>query len=221
MVLKLFKLKKKTKILVDKPKFLQGIKVRTVEGEMVTLSDYWEYNTVVLKILRRFGCPLCRFESRLLSELKPEFESMGIKLLAVGFEEIGFGDFISGGYWNWDILIDKERNTYSALALKRTPVAAGIFDLMSGATIAALSAAQKAGIRGDLRGDGFQLGGTFVVEKGTSKLLYEYRQEGAGSYASLKELFEICGGDPDEVEEKAPEECIVYKKICNVGNKCF
>ncbi|KAJ9080386.1 hypothetical protein DSO57_1025595 [Entomophthora muscae] len=217
----IFKINKKTKASSTKPKFLEGIKVQNTKGEDVIISDFWKKQTVVLKVLRRFGCPLCRYESRLLSELKPEFDALDIKLIAIGFENVGLNDFLSGGYWDWEILVDNERNVHTSLDLKKVPVSVGLKDLMSSATRAAIMAATKAGIQGDFKGDGFQLGGTFVVEKATSKLLYAYRQVGAGSYSSLKEVYESCGGDPEEVDEKAPEECIAYVKTCIDSRKCF
>ncbi|KAJ9052760.1 hypothetical protein DSO57_1031038 [Entomophthora muscae] len=217
----IFKINKKSTAPVAKRKFLDGIKVQNTKGEDVVISDYWKKQTVVLKVLRRFGCPLCRYESRLLSELKPEFDAMKIKLIAIGFENVGLEDFLSGGYWDWEILIDNERSVHTALDLKKVPVSTGLKDLMSSATRAAIAAANKAGIQGDLKGDGFQLGGTFVIEKGTGELLYEFRQVGAGSYTSLKEIYMSCGGDPDEVDEKAPEECIAYVKMCTDKGKCF
>ncbi|KAJ9052758.1 hypothetical protein DSO57_1031036 [Entomophthora muscae] len=217
----IFKINKSTKAPAVKPKFLEGIKVKNSKGEDVIISDFWKKQTVVLKVLRRFGCPLCRYESRLLSELKPEFDALDIKLIAIGFENVGLNDFLSGGYWDWEILVDNERSVHTSLDLKKIPVSAGLKDLMSSATRAAIMAATKAGIQGDLKGDGFQLGGTFVIEKGTSKLLYEYRQVGAGSYSSLKEVYGSCGGDPEEVDEKAPEECITYVKMCTEKGECY
>ncbi|KAJ9057843.1 hypothetical protein DSO57_1004625 [Entomophthora muscae] len=222
MVKSFFKVSKKTAAPASKPKFLEGITVKNAKGDPVVVSDLWKRTTVILKVLRRFGCPLCRYESRLLSELKPELDALGIKLAAVGFEDVGLSDFLAGGYWDWDILIDTERSVHKALNLPKLPVSAGLKDLMSAATRSAIAAAQKAGITGDLKGDGFQLGGTFVVEKVTGELLYDFKQVGAGSYCSLKEIYEACGGDPDDIDEKAPEDCIAYtKKVCTIGGECF
>ncbi|KAJ9089051.1 hypothetical protein DSO57_1016839 [Entomophthora muscae] len=215
-----FRISKKHVASSAKPKFLEGIKVLNSQGQYVLVSDFWKRYTVVLKVVRRFGCPLCRYESRLLSELKPEFNALNIKLIAIGCEDVGLDDFLMGGYWDWEILVDNERNVHTALNLKKVSVSMGFKDLMSSATRAAITAANQSGIGGDFKGDGLQLGGTFVVEKGTGKVLYEYRQLGAGSYTSLKEIYKCCGGDPDEVEEKAPETCITYVKMTDLDVKC-
>lgn len=43
------------------------------------------------------------------------------------------------------------------------------------------------GIKGDLKGDGFQNGGTLIVDK-NGKQLYEYRQEDASEHISAEEI---------------------------------
>ncbi|KAJ9089052.1 hypothetical protein DSO57_1016840 [Entomophthora muscae] len=205
-----FKIKKKAAIPAVKHKFLDGIKVKNSKGEHVLISDYWKRYTVVLKVVRRFGCLLCRYETRLLSELKPEFDALKVRFLAIGFEDVGLYDFLSGCFWDWEVLIDTEQAVHLALGLKRMPMSAGVKDLISSTTRAAILASNRAGIYGDFRGNGFQLGGTFIVEKGTSRLLYEHRQSSPGCYVSLKELYSCCGGNPDDIDEQAPPQCISY-----------
>ncbi|KAJ9054196.1 hypothetical protein DSO57_1017159 [Entomophthora muscae] len=216
-----FKVNNRTKVNVVKPMFLEGIQVQNANGHFVLVSSLWKSKTVLLKVLRRFGCPLCRYESRLLSELKPEFEFLGIRLVAIGFERVGLEDFIAGGFWEWELFIDTERSIYTALNLHKVSVSTGLRNMVSASTLAATAAAHRAGIFGDLRGDDFQLGGTFVVERATGKLLYEYRQKFAASYASIRDIYALCGGDPDEVEEKAPLECLVYRSMRDLDKKCF
>lgn len=209
-VLSKLKLRARSCLKKNAAGFLEGIEVQRETGEKVLLTSLWRSQVVVLKVLRRLGCPLCRYETRLLSELKPEFDALKIKFLAVGFEKVGLYDFLSGCYWDWEVLVDAERAVYLALDLKRMSVSAGLKDLVSSSTLAAIRASNRAGIYGDFQGDGFQLGGTFVVERETGKILYEYRQVGPGSYVSLKEVYERCGGDPDDVDEQAPKQCISY-----------
>ena len=43
------------------------------------------------------------------------------------------------------------------------------------------------GITGDMKGDGFQNGGTLIVDK-NGKQLYEYRQEDAAEHISAEEI---------------------------------
>ena len=48
------------------------------------------------------------------------------------------------------------------------------------------------GIKGDMKGDGFQNGGTLVVAQG-GKLLYEYRHEDAAEHISAEEILKALG----------------------------
>lgn len=43
------------------------------------------------------------------------------------------------------------------------------------------------GIKGDLKGDGFQLGATLLIDKG-GEVLYEYRQTSYGDHPSMDDL---------------------------------
>ncbi|KAI9296741.1 hypothetical protein K502DRAFT_323660 [Neoconidiobolus thromboides FSU 785] len=186
----------------------------------ITLNTLWNNCTVILKVLRRLGCPLCRYESRLLSELKPLFDDLGVKLVAITFDEVGLEDFLSGGFWQWGLYLDKERLTHSALGLTRTSAFTGISDLFTATGRAAIKAAQDKKIAGDFKGDGFQLGGTFVV-RSEAGLVYEYRQKTAALYPSIREIYQAAGGDPDDVEEQAPPECIAYQGVCDLKTgKC-
>ncbi|KAJ9052414.1 hypothetical protein DSO57_1034439 [Entomophthora muscae] len=193
-------------------KLLEGITVANGDGQQVLLSNFWKTKTVLLKVLRRFGCPLCRYEISLLSELKPEFDALDVKLIAIGFEKLELKDYLAGRYGDWEVLVDTKKEVYSALNLKKVSVSTVIKDLISSSRRAAISAAAQAGIHGNLKGDGFQLGGTFVIEKGTGELVYEFRQSSVSDFSSLKEIYQSCNGDPADVEEKAPRECINYIK---------
>ncbi|KAJ9074269.1 hypothetical protein DSO57_1007961 [Entomophthora muscae] len=202
----------KTSFAKKKPAFLQGITIQALTGETVVITDLWKEHTVILKVLRRFGCPLCRYESRLLSNLKPEFDRLNVRLVGIGFEEVGLQEFLDGKYWEWELFLDTERTVHRALGLTKMSIIAGLADLLTAASRAAVSAANKLGISGDFNGDGFQLGGTYVIGAGSAGLLYEYKQTGAAEYPSMKSIFSAAGGDPDLVEDMAPTECLFYQE---------
>lgn len=208
----ILRIQSKTQLESSPQVFLQGLRVKDRLGKVIQVSEMWNKKTVILKVLRRFGCPLCRYESRLLSELKPDFDDLDVRLIAIGCENIGFDEFLYGGYWNWEIYVDEERSVYTALGLNSATVGEVIKDSVSLATRIALAAAQAIGIQGNVVGNSQQLGGTFIIHKGNGKILYEMKQTSGSDFCSLKELFEVCGGDPEVIDEKAPEECTVYRK---------
>ncbi|KAJ9090494.1 hypothetical protein DSO57_1001952 [Entomophthora muscae] len=191
--------------------FLEGIVVRSLDGECQVLSDLWRDQVVILKVLRRFGCPLCRYESRLLSDLKPYFDELNVRLVGVGFEEVGLQEFMDGKYWEWDLFLDPSRSVHSALRLETMGLLQGLRDVASLATRMATAAASRMGLIEELGGDGFQLGGTFIITP-TRGVVYEYRQVGTGTFPSIKDIIAIVGGDPDLVNEYSPEECLFDAK---------
>ncbi|KAI9296742.1 hypothetical protein K502DRAFT_158414 [Neoconidiobolus thromboides FSU 785] len=194
----------------ETPSFLEGIIVFNAKNEPVALNSLWNNCTVILKVLRRLGCPLCRYEARLLSDLKPLFDDLKIKLVAITFDEVGLQEFLNGGYWEWGLYVDKEKLTHCALGLTKQSPSSAIADIFSIQGRAAIKASMGRNIKGNFKGDGFQLGGTFVIKKDAG-LVYEYRQSHAALYPSIKEIFKAAGGDPEDVEEQAPPECVLLQ----------
>jgi hypothetical protein len=52
-----------------------------------------------------------------------------------------------------------------------------------------LALRKAAGVTGNMEGDGFQLGGTFLLERGTGKILWEYRQKSFEGAARTRTLW--------------------------------
>ena len=48
------------------------------------------------------------------------------------------------------------------------------------------------GVKGDMKGDAFQNGGTIIVEKG-GKLIFEHRQEDAAEHISVEQILSSLG----------------------------
>ncbi|KAI0218353.1 hypothetical protein L0F63_006056, partial [Massospora cicadina] len=152
----------------SKSNFLQGITVQSLTGDTVLITDLWKDSTVILKVMRSFGCPTCRYEfkskfivaryeSRMLANLKPEFgnklnpssdllDKLNVKLVGIGFEEAGLQEFLDGKYWEWELYIDTERTVHRVLGLAKTSVASGLAEIFTSAT---RSGASKGGAKGD------------------------------------------------------------------------
>ncbi|KAI9297702.1 hypothetical protein K502DRAFT_346767, partial [Neoconidiobolus thromboides FSU 785] len=113
----IFKLLKinKTKDKRDADIF-SNIVLKNPTGKDVLLEEKWNDKTVLLKVLPRLGCCLCRHEVLMLKRLQPILDEKKIHLVAVAFEDIDLTDFLNG-YWDWDILLDVERKVYHAAGL--------------------------------------------------------------------------------------------------------
>lgn len=103
--------------------FLEGVLLVGVDGEPRMLSDLWRDGTVILKVQHAPGCPVCRYEIRLLSDLKPSFDDLHVRLVGVGFEEVTLQEFLDGKYWEWELFLDPERSVPWALHLHGSPFA--------------------------------------------------------------------------------------------------
>ena len=57
---------------------------------------------VVLHLIRRYGCGICRQHCRQLAENMPQLRQMGIRVIGVGMGDKGLKGFLEGGYWSED-----------------------------------------------------------------------------------------------------------------------
>ena len=65
--------------------------------------------------------------------------------------------------------------------------------LLSSTVRAANAKANAEGTVGNMSGDGLQLGGTFVIEKGTGKVLFEKKQKTFADHPTTGELLAALG----------------------------
>ncbi|KAI0223890.1 hypothetical protein L0F63_001803 [Massospora cicadina] len=178
----------------------KGIKVRTFNGEEVLLSDLWRERPVVLKVLARLGCAMCKQEALTLREMKPYLDKHNVAIAAVAFEELDLKGFLDGGYWGWDILLDPERKVYTAAGLKHISKWQFLRDCLSPSLYKLLATLLRRGLSNPVRGDPRQLGGTFVITT-DGNFAYSFRASRLAMFPSAKEIYSIVGGDPDEIEE--------------------
>ena len=156
-----------------------------------TLSSLWKEKPVVLLFLRRLGCPICRAYIQELSKAAHLFEQVGVHLVCLTFEAIGQGSdydrsFEAGGYWRGPLYtIDK--SVYQQLFGRK-----GFFDNFYGLLDIdknAIKSVKDQKIQGNLKGDGFQLGGQFVIDtKGYIHL--DHRQKLFGDDAKFVDILQ-------------------------------
>ncbi|KAI0244045.1 hypothetical protein L0F63_003049 [Massospora cicadina] len=172
----------------------RGIKVRTFNGEEVLLSDLWQERPVVLKVLARLGCAMCKQEALTLREMKPYLDKHNVAIAAVAFEELDLKGFLDGGYWGWDILLDPERKVYTAAGLKHISKWQFLRDCLASSLYKLLAILLRPC-------------GTFVITT-DGKFAYSFRASSLAMFPSAKENYSIVGGDPDEIEEDVPKSYI-------------
>lgn len=163
-------------------------------SETFLLEDLWADKPCALFFLRRLGCPICRSYIEMVEKFRDEYERKGMRLVCLSFEAFGEGSdfdrsFTKYSFWNGPIYtIDKM--VYEELFGRK-----GLLDNFYGLLDMDKQAYERSkSTPGNMKGDGFQLGGQFVVHRG-GKIQLEHRQKLFGDDAKLTDLidaFDIC-----------------------------
>lgn len=158
-------------------------------SESIYLGSLWEEKTCALFFLRRLGCPICRSYIQMVEKFREDLEKRGFCLVCLSFEALGEGSdfdrsFTKYSFWNGPIYtIDK--SIYQELFGRK-----GMLDNFFGLLDIDKEAYERSKeTPGNYRGDGFQLGGQFVVAKG-GNILLEHKQKLFGDDAKLQDIFD-------------------------------
>lgn len=127
-----------------------------------------------------------------MSDIKPQLDSHGVGLVAIGLEDYGIEEFVEGNFFSGELYIDQKYQSYKALGMGRVSALGLPKHLLSSTVRAANTKANEQGITGNMSGDGLQLGGTYVIEKG-GRVLFEKKQTTFGDHPSTAELFAALG----------------------------
>lgn len=110
-----------------------------------------------------------------------------MRFIGVGFDTKFVKPFVEEGYFAGELYVDDDMQCYKALDYQRF----SFFDLMKRLlSFNFKTRKEKAdgmGIKGNMKGDGFQNGGALVVDKG-GKQLFEYIQEDASIHITKEEI---------------------------------
>lgn len=171
-------------------------------SQVIVLGDLWADKPCVLFFLRRLGCPICRSYIQMVEPFREEYEKKGARLVCLSFEAFGEGSdfdrsFTKYAFWNGPIYtIDKM--VYEELFGRK-----GLLDNFFGLLDIDKEAYERSkSIPGNMRGDGFQLGGQFVVAPGGKEVL-AHRQKLFGDDAKLKDIFDALDPYLKPIEKKA------------------
>eukprot|EP00246_Nothoceros_aenigmaticus_P002108 TRINITY_DN1288_c0_g1_i1.p1 TRINITY_DN1288_c0_g1~~TRINITY_DN1288_c0_g1_i1.p1 ORF type:complete len:214 (+),score=37.02 TRINITY_DN1288_c0_g1_i1:217-858(+) len=184
-------------------KALGDINLERIRGpgdeKFVSLGSLWKEQTAVIYVLRRFGCRLCRANAAELSKtVLPILEENKIRVVAVGIEHLGVEEFLEGGYWDGELYIDNGKKIANALSIKSVGYLGAIKMLVADKEVKQALSKTKA-VPGNLKGDGMQLGATFVLSKAGETLL-DFRQKNFADHTSAESILVACGLDPGLVK---------------------
>lgn len=126
---------------------------------------------------------MCREEAAELSSLKPQLDELGVPLYAVVKEDVGtevqnFRPFFKG-----EVFLDEKRRFYGPRERKM-----GLLGFLRvGVWLNGLRAF-KNGFMGNILGEGFVLGGVFVIGQGEQGILLEHREIEFGDKVNILEV---------------------------------
>uniref|UniRef100_A0AAQ5ZID1 Peroxiredoxin-like 2A n=1 Tax=Amphiprion ocellaris TaxID=80972 RepID=A0AAQ5ZID1_AMPOC len=120
-----------------------------------------------------------------LSSLKPQLEELGVPLVAVVKENVGTEIQDFRPHFAGDIYIDEKKHFYGPLQRK-----------MGGLGFIRLGVWQnfirawRSGYQGNMNGEGFILGGVFVIGAGDQGILLEHREKEFGNKVETADVLE-------------------------------
>ncbi|TRZ21866.1 hypothetical protein HGM15179_005270 [Zosterops borbonicus] len=124
-------------------------------------------------------------EASELSSLKPQLSKLGVPLYAVVKENIGTEVEDFQHYFKGEIFLDEKKGFYGPR--RRKMMLSGFFRL---GVWQNFFRAWRGGYTGNLEGEGFTLGGVYVIGAGTQGILLEHREKEFGDKVSLPSVLE-------------------------------
>ncbi len=158
------------------------------------LRDLWGQKPVVILFLRRLGCMLCRNYAKEMDKVRPLIETKGGQVVALSFEAFGEGSdsdrtFEKFGFWTGPIY-KIDQSVYEKLfgSKKMLDNLFGLLDMKK----EAVDKAKADKTPGNYSGNGFILGGQFVVNT-DGKVILDHRQKVFGDDATFEALYDaVC-----------------------------
>ncbi|KAG8435011.1 hypothetical protein GDO86_013102 [Hymenochirus boettgeri] len=167
--------------------YLEETDLMTIDSEPRSFKakNLWESNGAVIMAVRRPGCFLCREEASGLSSLKLQLDQLGVPLYAVVKEKVGTEVEDFQPYFKGEIYLDEKKRFYGPQ--KRKMMLLGFIRL---GVWQNFYRAWQGGFEGNLEGEGFILGGAFVIGAGKQGILLEHREKEFGDKANLTAILE-------------------------------
>lgn len=157
---------------------------------------------------------LCRSAAEEISSLQPILQAHGVRLVGVGVGYNSLDGFAEGKFWKGELYVDVKKKLYAALKLGQ-----GSLRMMMAPDVRkAYAVARKKNINGNLSGDGLQLGGTYVVDKG-GKVLLEFQQKQFGQIPLLQDILRASGIDESPPPSMLNREVVCDSDVCAMPQK--
>uniref|UniRef100_A0A668TZF5 Peroxiredoxin-like 2A n=1 Tax=Oreochromis aureus TaxID=47969 RepID=A0A668TZF5_OREAU len=178
-------------------KYLEEAELKTTKGEIKTFKakSLWEKSGAVIMAVRFFINALWLQEAAELSSLKPQLDELGVPLYAVVKEDVGTEVKNFRPYFQGEVFLDEKRRFYGPRERKLGLLAflrVGVW--MNGVR------AFRNGFVGNVLGEGFVLGGVFVIGQGQQGILLEHREIEFGDKVNIEDVLQAVRKIPQELQ---------------------
>ncbi|TKS85653.1 Redox-regulatory protein FAM213A [Collichthys lucidus] len=146
----------------------------TDDQKVIKAKSLWETNGAVVMA-----------EASELSSLKPQLEELGVPLVAVVKENVGTEIQDFRPHFAGDIYIDEQKHFYGPLQRKM-----GGLGFIRLGVWQNFMRAWRSGYQGNMNGEGFILGGVFVIGAGEQGILLEHREKEFGDKVDTADVLE-------------------------------
>jgi prostamide/prostaglandin F2alpha synthase len=166
-------------------------------GSVVPVPELWNrpgYKGAVVYLIRRAGCKLCRAEGVELAAIKDKLDAQGFALVGVVGEELGHETFSEEYFQGGEMYLDEGRELSKIMA-SGTMSLSGFVSYYLGLSVAKEVARVDAmGVKGNMKGNGVNLGGVWVIQGGeTPKVLLTHQEKHWGDAVAISDVLAAIG----------------------------
>ncbi|KAF5834405.1 hypothetical protein DUNSADRAFT_8960 [Dunaliella salina] len=170
---------------------LDNVKLWGKESGTFKASALWKSSPVVLVLLRRPGCVLCRYQAReLWLGLKNQLEKLGVRMVCIVHEWIDREVEAFTPYWPGETYFDKEKDFFKFIGNGKL-LTASPWSLLNpfSSTWGHIAKAKKSVKQHNLVGNGLIKGGVVIIKKG-GNFTYIHIEKELGLPAPLHEVMQ-------------------------------
>ncbi|CAG7833496.1 unnamed protein product [Allacma fusca] len=167
--------------------------VRAIEGKTVTkIPEFEEVQMSSLWADQTVGAAE-------LSKIAPLLRAHNIRLIGIGLEETGYQEFLDAKYFDGDIYLDPKHEQYQALGYKKYNLCSIWCVICCNAdTRKVATEGRKNNIKNNWKGNGFQAGGTLIIEKGGQRVILSSKMQGLADHLENSKILQALNIDENQ-----------------------
>ena len=166
------------------------------DKSQILFKNLWEKSEkplILIHWLRRFGWSLCMMGASDLSASIEKINENNKNILdysVIGLSRLDFNLFEENDIIpNGKIYIDEKKQSYKLMNFPSMGLLSG-YGMMNPKVYITAYSASKRGFKGNMQGDGLQLGGTVIVDR-NGNVLYSHNQTNYTDYPKEEDLMQV------------------------------